>query len=159
VTLTIHRIKPTGEVTSREVKHPHAGQESDLPITIPLPAQPVAVGAKWNEPHQIFVETKGEKRKIETRRRFELESVQNGIATINATYQILTPVEADVEAQLAQRLTSGTIRVDVEAGRIVSQQHDVDRRIVGFAGPASSMHYLSRFTERLVEDGDRVAGK
>jgi hypothetical protein len=159
VTLTIHRIKPTGEIVSREVKHPHQGQEADLPITIPLPAAPVAAGAKWDEPHQLFIESKDQKRKIDTRRHFELKSISGGVATIDATYQVLTPVEPDVEAQLVQRLTSGQIRFDIERGRIISQQHDVDRRIVGFAGPASSMHYLSRFTERILEDGERVADK
>lgn len=157
VTLTIHRITPGGEVVHREIKHPHQGQESDLPITIPLPAEPVAVGHKWDEPHQVFVETKHEKRRIQTRRHFELLSLKNGVATIHATYQVLTPVEADVESQLVQRLTSGTIRFDVDRGRILSQQHDVDRRIVGFAGPASSMHFQSRFAERLLEEGESVA--
>ena len=156
-TLTIHRIAPTGKVVRREVKHPHSGQEADLPITIPLPAEPVAVGAKWDEPHQVFVQTKQEKRRIETRRHFVLESVKNGVATINVEYQILTPVDAEIEAQLAQRLTSGEIRFDIERGRIISQRHEVNRRIVGFAGPASSMHYLSEFSERLVESGEKVA--
>jgi hypothetical protein len=159
VTLTVHRIKPSGEIVSREIKQPHQGQEADLPITIPLPDKPVAVGAKWDEPHQVFVETKDQKRRIDTRRHFELDSIKNGVATINVTFQILTPVDAAEESQLVQRLTSGTIRFDVERGRILSQQHDVDRRIVGFAGPASSMHYVSRFTERLLEDGERVAEK
>jgi hypothetical protein len=159
VTLTVHRIKPSGEIVSRVIKHSHQGQEADLPITIPLPTEPVAPGAKWDEPHHVFVETTEQKRRIDTRRHFELESIKNGVATINVTFQVLTPVNAAEESQLVQRLTSGTIRFDVERGRILSQQQDVDRRIVGFAGPASSMHYLSRFTERLLEDGQRVAEK
>lgn len=157
MTLTIHRVTPSGEVVHREVKHPHQGQESDVPIVIPLPTDPIAVGHKWDEPHQVFIETLREKKRVETRRHFELVSVKNGVAAIKATYQILTPVEADVESQLVQRLTSGTIRFDIERGRILSQQHDVDRRIVGFAGPASSMHYQSRFVERLLEEEESVA--
>jgi hypothetical protein len=159
VTLTIHRITAGGEVVHREIKHAHQGQDSDLPITIPLPTEPISVGHKWDEPHQVFVETKHEKRRVQTRRHFELTNVTNGVATIRATYQVLTPIEADVESQLVQRLTSGTIRFDVERGRILSQQHDVDRRVVGFAGPASSMHYQSRFIERLLEDGEKVASR
>jgi hypothetical protein len=159
VTLTIHRISPMGEVLKREVKHPHAGQDGDLPITMLLPAEEVPVGFKWDEPHQVFVETKDQKRRIDTRRHFELESVQNGVATIKMTYQVLTPVDAEIESQLVQRLASGHIRFDIERGRILSQQQDVDRRIVGFAGPASSMHYRSRFTERLLKEGEQVAAK
>lgn len=159
VTLTIHRITPSGKVMNREVKHPHPGQESDLPITIPLPEGPVSVGAKWDEPHRVFVETRQEKQRVETRRHFRLESVQHGVATINVNYQILTPVDAEIEAQLVQRLSSGKIRFDIKRGRILSQQQDVDRRIVGFAGPASSMHFRSRFVERLLKDDEKVAAR
>jgi hypothetical protein len=84
--------------------------------------------------------------------------VQHGIATIEVTYQVLSPIDPPIEAQIVSRLASGTVRFDVDRGRIVSQQLDVDRRIVAFAGPRSSMHYVSRFTERLLPDKKNVAG-
>ncbi|MEN1681176.1 MAG: hypothetical protein AAGJ46_16435 [Planctomycetota bacterium] len=33
----------------------------------------------------------------------------------------------------------------------MSQDLSVDRRIIGFAGPASRMHYQMRMQERLIE--------
>jgi hypothetical protein len=45
------------------------------------------------------------------------------------------------------------VRFDIERGRVVQQQHEVDRREVGFAGKqsASSMHFVARTQERLLE--------
>jgi hypothetical protein len=64
--------------------------------------------------------------------------------------QILTPIhDAAIEAQIIQRAANGEVRFDVAAGRVISQQMDVDKSVVGFSGPASSMHCLTRFTERL----------
>ncbi len=59
-----------------------------------------------------------------------------------------------IEAQLIQRLTKGWLKFDIERGRVVSQQLDMDRRVIGFSGAASSMHYLTRFTEELLPDTD-----
>ena len=55
------------------------------------------------------------------------------------------------------RLASGKVRFDIERGRDTSQQLDVDRRVVGFAGPTSGMHSVSRFTERLLPERKEVA--
>ena len=38
----------------------------------------------------------------------------------------------------------------MDAGRVVGQQMDIDKRILGFAGPASSMHYVVRMEEKLM---------
>jgi len=42
------------------------------------------------------------------------------------------------------------VRFDMSAGRVLGQQLDLDRRVIGFSGPSSSMHYLTRFTEQLL---------
>ncbi|MEO0532233.1 MAG: hypothetical protein AAF266_16935, partial [Planctomycetota bacterium] len=60
--------------------------------------------------------------------------------------------------QLAQRLMTGTIKFNMQTGRILSQQMNVDKRVLGFAGQTSSMHYVMRMTEKLVT-GDRMASK
>ncbi len=159
-TLSIIRMTPAGKIVDRQIKHAQPGYREDTPMVIPLPAQPVAVGHQWNEPHQVTVNLPGGgKKKVDTRRHFKLTGVKNGIATIAVTFQLLTPVAPPVEAQLVQRLSSGKLRLDIKAGRVLSQQLDVDRRIVGFAGPTSSMHYRMRFTERLATEADEVAAK
>jgi len=88
-----------------------------------------------------------------------LNDVKHGIAPIYVEYQILTPVNAFVESQLKERLTKGTVRFDIESGRTVSQKYDVDHRIIGFSGKASSIHFVSRLEERLLKPGERLARK
>jgi hypothetical protein len=63
----------------------------------------------------------------------------------------LTPIsDPAIEAQLIQRLPSGSVRFDIAAGRVIAQQMDLDKRVIGFSGPASSMHCLTRLTEELL---------
>ncbi|MEM6656206.1 MAG: hypothetical protein AAF596_10405, partial [Planctomycetota bacterium] len=94
-----------------------------------------------------------------TRRHMTLRSVKGGVALIKAQHQVLTPVTPPIEAQLAQRLMSGTIRFHLAEGRILSQQMDVDKRVLGFAGQTSSMHYVMRMKERLIPTPAKVASR
>jgi len=116
----------------------------------------VAVGETWSFPYEIVIPSNnGTVVKIKTQQKYSLERVKNGVATIKMATVILTPVhDPAVEAQLIQRQTEGTIRFDIEAGRVISQQMDLDKRVVGFAGKTepSSLHYLTRFTEDLVTE-------
>ena len=79
---------------------------------------------------------------------------------IGVVTQILTPVTSkEVEAQLVQRYTEGTVRFDIDAGRMFGQQIDLDRRVVGYPNAKSSMHYRTRFTEKLLNSADLTAAK
>jgi hypothetical protein len=49
-----------------------------------------------------------------------------------------------------QRDSSGTVSFDIQTGRVAGQQMDTDKRVVGFRGQASSLHYRTRFTEELL---------
>lgn len=160
VPLSIVRMTPHGEVLRRQIKHPSAAAEPDGPVVIRLPDEPVAIGATWDEPCDVTVQLKGDGTKsIQTRRHFKLADVQHGIATIEATYQVLSPIDAHIESQLVQRLMKGTVRLDIDAGRVVSQEMEIDKRVLGFAGPTSSMHYVMRLTEKLVDEPAEVASK
>lgn len=158
VTLTVVRIKASGEIVSHKEKHAQTGNAEDAPMVVLLPEEAVAVGAEWNEPHHVNVKLPDDgQQRIETRRHFKLADVKNGVAKIEVSYQVISPINAPIEAQLVQKLSTGKVRFDIERGRILSQQLDVDKRIVGFAGPSSSMHFQSRFTERLLPKKQEVA--
>jgi hypothetical protein len=160
VPLSVIRIKPTGEIVKREVKHPQPEVTDDMPITLRLPEGPVAVGEEWNESFDVAVDQKsGAKQQVRTRRLCTLKSVQNGIATIAVEYQVLTPVSPFVESQLVERMSKGTVRFDIAKGRIASQQQDVDRRILGFSGDTSVMHFVSRLEERLLKSNEKLASQ
>jgi hypothetical protein len=151
VPLSVVRIAADGKVTFREQKHPQPKTQQDMPITLGLPEGEIAVGEKWSHPYDVTVQRKsGANLQIQTRRVCKLREVKSGVAVIDVEYQVLTPVDPYVRAQLVERLTDGTVRFDVAKGRIISQEHNVDKRILGFAGKASSMHFVSRLQERLL---------
>jgi hypothetical protein len=102
----------------------------------------------------------GEKKLIKTRQHYTLEKVASGVATIKVATQILTPnITPKVQSQLVQRLTEGTIRFDIDAGRVLSQQIDLDQRVLGFQGNDSSLHFLGRFTEEYLPAEEKTASK
>ncbi|HEX6960883.1 MAG TPA: hypothetical protein VF175_03390 [Lacipirellula sp.] len=159
VPLSVVRIAGDGEVTFREEKHPQPKASEDMPITLQLPKERVAVGDKWSHPYDVKVKRKsGAQMEVRTRRVCELRDVKHGVAVIDVEYQILTPVESYVRAQLVERLTKGTVRFDIERGRILEQEHNADCRVLGFASKASSMHYVARLSEELIKE-DPNAGK
>jgi len=150
-------IDSTGKVLKREhlIAKPQAEHEGL--ITIPLPESPVAVGETWNFPCDIEVPLdNGGIKRVKSRQVFTLESVRNGEATIRVATQILTPVDDPaIEARLMQRDTGGTVTFDVEEGRVVGQQMDTDKRVIGFRGSASSLHCRTRFTEEWLAQASR----
>jgi hypothetical protein len=160
VPLSIVRITSWGELVNRDVKHHQPAADPDAPVATLLPKEPVAIGDTWDEPRDVTVNLQdGNMKRIETRRHFKLKSVDNEVAVIESTYQVLSPINEQIEAQLAQRLLHGEIRFNIETGRVLSQRMDVDKRVLGFAGATSSMHYVMRMEERLVEKPTEVASK
>jgi hypothetical protein len=155
------RISPSGKILSREQKTPQQEAPSpDMPITLELPEQAIRLGERWSHSYDVPVKkASGAEVKIRTRRLCRLRQVKNGVATIDVEYQILTPVDATLRSQIIDRLTKGSIRFDIERGRVIQQTHEVDRREIGFAptNQASSMHLTARTTERLLTSGPAVA--
>ncbi len=158
VPLTTLTMDNRGKVLKRQEKLPQPMSLSTQ-VTMPLPNRPIVVGESWSSPMEIDVILKdGSTKKVQTRQKFTLEKVASDVATITIDTQILTPVhDPAIEAQLIQRLSAGTARFDIATGRMLSQQLDLDRRVIGFSGPTSSMHYLTRFTEQLLPAPDQTA--
>jgi hypothetical protein len=159
VPLSLVRIAPSGKVLHREAKLKRAKDDVENgPITVLLPEKPVTIGDTWDEPFNLTVITEtGGTKLVQTRRHYKLAAVEGGVAKITVEYQVLTPIDAHIESQLVQRLMNGEVKFDIAAGRIVSQQMDIDRRILGFAGPTSSMHYIVRMEEKLLASPEKTA--
>ena len=130
-------------------------------FAVPLPEEPVKVGASWQTQEDVKVRVDTTRfQSIKTRQVYTLEKVEAGLATIDVRTELLTPVnDPKVESQLIQRLTHGTIKFDVDAGRLISKQLDLDKTVIGFSGAESSMSYLARFTEELLPIGDAATAK
>jgi hypothetical protein len=168
VPLSTVTIDAKGKVLHRQDTRPRpaaAPEKSSLQnegwMTIPLPEEPVAVGHVWSLPLDIEIPLEGGGvKKIKAVQQFALEEVKTGVATIRVSTDILTPItDPAVESQLVQRETAGKVRFDIDAGRVISQQIDIDKHVVGFRGDASSIHYLNRFSQQLLPEQVKTAAK
>lgn len=151
VPLATVTISPKGDIVGRE------GSEANEKfgvggIIMLLPEKPVKAGSRWYEPSELHTRLPdGRVKKINIRKNYELEKVQTGVATIAIKTEVLTPVnDPRIESQLVQQLTDGTIKFDVDAGRVISKEMNWDESVVGFNGADSMMKYLARFTEELL---------
>jgi len=158
VVLTVVTIDPQGKVVKR-VDKVAKNSQADSQMTIPLPAEAVAVGHTWSFPFDVDVTLPdNDYKKVKTRQRYALEKVENDVATISVETQILSPdVDPAVLAQVVQRLNDGWVKFDLTAGRVIEQQMDIDEQVTGFSGAASTMHYVNRFAERLASATPAVA--
>ena len=152
-------ISPAGRIVERDNKRPKFSSTIGE-LTILLPESMLQVGEQWTHEEEVSLRLKDMRvKKIKTRQLFTLEKVQSGVATISLKTQVLTPVEdPQVQSQLVQRVKQGEIKFDVDAGRILSQQMDVDETVIGFNGPDSIMKYLSRLTEEVVQQETVASG-
>jgi hypothetical protein len=152
-------VSPRGQELSRE---DDSGTKASLgmgSLTLAFPEEPIAVGASWSVPREVRVRTEdGEVKPIKIRELFTLEKVQTGVAYLTVRSEPLTPInEESVRAQVVQQLSDGTIRFDIDNGRMLSKQLDWDETVVGFQGANSLMEYRARFTERLIDGVQRTA--
>lgn len=150
-----------GKIVNRVRKETKGVATNDGAITIPLPSEPIAVGHAWTFPCDIEVPLEsGGVKKMKAIQQFKLEGVKTGVASIRVSTQIISPItDPAIEAQVVQRESSGVVRFDVDAGRIISQQMDVDKHVVGFRGEASSLHYVTRFSEQWIGNASKTADK
>ncbi len=140
----------------------HAGTESQLGmggLTVSLPEEPIAVGGSWNIPKEIKVRGEsGDIRAVKIREVFTLEKVETGVATLSIRSEVLTPIEeGSIKAQLVQQLSNGSIRFDIDGGRVLSKQLDWDESVVGFQGDNSLMEYRARMVETIADSPVRTA--
>ncbi len=168
VTLMTVTMDAKGKVLNRQGAKPRpaAASKDATPqnegwMTIPLPEEAVPVGHVWSLPLDLEIPLEGGTvKKVRAVQQFTLEEVKTGVATIRVSTDILSPItDPAIESQLVQRETAGKVRFDIDAGRIISQQMDIDKHVVGFRGDASSIHYLNRFSEQLLPETVRTAAK
>jgi hypothetical protein len=136
----------------RELRACPPSATGDLAV-VPLPEEPVAPGAEWTVPQEVVAEAPGGLRKaVRTRLRYRLVDVRDGIATIRVDTTVLTPIDDPrLESRLLERIWDGTIEFDVDRGRLLRRTTGIDRRVVGFQGPESSVRYKASLEERLEE--------
>lgn len=152
VPLTRLIVDRTGRIIQRQdLQSIPQGNTGDL-VVVPLPDNQVSEGESWVVADELVIEAPYAGRKaVRTRLRYQLEKVGNGIATISVDTTVLTPIDDPrLQARLLERIWDGTIRFDIQAGRILSRSTSTDRRVVGFEGPQSSVRYKASLEETLI---------
>jgi hypothetical protein len=121
-------------------------------MVVPLPDEPVAEGSSWTVPEEIVIDIPGgPRRSIRTRLRYRVDSIENDVAVIRVDTTVLTPVDdPQIESRLLERIWDGQIDFDIHLGRVLRRETSVDRRVVGFHGPTSSVRYKASLEEELV---------
>jgi hypothetical protein len=146
-------VSADGRVLDRRELRPCPPAATGDLVVVPLPEQAVAVGAEWTVPQDIVVEVpNGPRKAVRTRLRYRLESVVDGVATIAVDTTVLTPVDDPrLEARLLERIWDGRITFDIAGGRVRDRRTSIDRRVVGFGGPQSSVRYKASLAETPVD--------
>jgi hypothetical protein len=146
------RVTPDGRVLERRELRPCPQAASGDLVIVPFPDEPIEEGHTWTIPDEVIVEVpNGPRKAVRTRLRYRLEAVCDGIATIAVDTTVLTPLDnPQLEARLLERIWNGNIRFDVERGQILGRTTSIDRRVVGFGGPQSSLRYKASLDEKAL---------
>ena len=147
-------IDSCGRVINRKDFFPSPPSNTGDLMVVPLPDEPVAIGATWTVPDTIVVDIPGGTGKpVRTRLRYQVTELKKDRATIKVDTTVLTPVhDPQTESRLLERIWSGEIIFSIDHGRIISRSVNVDRRVIGFHGPASSIRYKASREEELASD-------
>ncbi len=157
VKLSIGKPLPA-RLTTRGKFLPAADQppsfEQQIDLLLQLPEQPISVGGTWKDSYEVAVEAEYEGklfRQVKMLRRYELKSVDQGIATIAVTTTPITPInDAYQESQLLRRKPIGILKFDLERGCLVDRQVRVDDRVVGNQGPGSALTVKIVKVDRMI---------
>lgn len=150
-----------GQILKRQ-RHPvKAPVDTEPLMTILLPEGPVEPGATWTFPYEVELPLEnGTLRVVKAAELYKLREVKTGIAVIEVSTKVLSPInDPRLEAKLIQREREGVVRFDIANGRLIRQEIELDRRVVGFSGPASTLQYSSRLTETLLAPRAEAARK
>jgi len=154
VPLSIITLDCRGKIQKRIQKPVKGAAQGEGDITFALPEEAVPVGHTWSVPGEVAVKANdGMMVKVKTLQKFTLRSVKAGVATIEFATHILTPIDDPaIESQVMHCQTTGSVRFDVAAGRLLSRQMALDKHVVGFRGEASSLHYVTQFSEEFLPE-------
>lgn len=149
------KVNVIGEVVDRRDIIPNAVLPGLGQVVMPLPDKPVAIDSKWYFPTDVHIRLQnGKFKKIKTRQEYTLKAVKNGVATIQLKTQVLTPInDRQIEVQLVQQITNGTIKFDMVAGHLISKKVSWNETVVGYRGGNSRFKIVAQYEEtRLTAD-------
>ena len=142
------RVKPDGY---EEV--PDDGQASFM---MPLPEDPVTVGDSWKSYINVKVRiAEGVKRDVRLLRTYKIESIADGIATIDMSTSVASQVRSrTARVQLMQATPQGKILFDIDNGRVIRKEMIFARSVLGAMGPQTMLSSSGRTVEKLLDADD-----
>ena len=140
---------PLGKVVSKEEK-PDAQNQGFM---IPLPENKVKIGDSWKEEYDVEVSVgKTLRKKVPIRRTFTLESMEDQVAVIKFKTKVLKRQnDPKIGLQLIQKTPSGSIKLDIERGVIISQDVSSDKAQIGIFDGQGAMRAITSRVETLVD--------
>lgn len=145
---------PIGKVISNDKKaEKETSNTQNQGFLIPLPENKVKIGDSWKEEYDVEVSVgKTLRKKVPIRRTFTLDSVENQTAVITFKTKIMLRLnDPKLGLQLIQKTPSGTIKLDLDRGVILSQDVSLDKAQVGVFEGKGAMRAISTRLETLVD--------
>lgn len=141
------------EITIKGADKLENDKSRSLGFLIPLPEDSVKIGDSWNEDFEAEVSvSKVLRKKVPIRRIFTLKSVEGNLAVISFKTKIMERLnDPKFSIQLIQKTPSGTIKLDLEKGVIVSQDVSLDKAQVGVFDGQGAMRAITSVVETLVD--------
>lgn len=134
------RLTPLGKVLPAADGTTPAIQDD---LFVAFPKDPVALGGTWKDNFEASIQVANGGmlfRQVKMQRRFTLNSVENGIATIAVSTVCLSPISDPFqESMLIQRKHSGVLKFDLEQGCLVDRLLKIDDKVVGNQGQGSAL--------------------
>jgi hypothetical protein len=151
-TLAVVRIDIQGRVL--EVKQGSASRyEIEPPFVVVFPAVAPKEGLAWLRPYTVTLDPPyGTGEKLDATQKFQCTKIAAGKATLTVANQFKAlPENVKDQVPLVQKLTEGQIVFDIQGGRVVDVQLNIDRTLMNHQGEGSSYHFQSWFTEQLID--------
>lgn len=150
--LALLRIDSQGRVL--EVKQGSASRyEAEPPFVVVFPAVAAKEGQAWLRPFNLTLDPPyGSGEKLEATERYQCTRLAGGKATLTVANQIKAmPENTKDQVPLVQKLSEGHVTFDLQAGRLLDVQLNIDRMLLNHRGEGSSYHFQSWFSEQLVD--------
>lgn len=152
VPLAVLRLDAQGRIV--EVKQGQASKyEAEPPFAVVFPPAAPAQGQSWLRPFPVTLDPPyGTGEKFEATQRYQCTKLEGPRATLAVTTQFKTlPAAAKDQIPLLQKMVGGEVLFDVQAGRLLQVQFNIERTLQNHQGEGSSYEFTSRYTEQLVD--------
>ena len=151
-TVAIVRIDGFGRVL--EVKQGSAASfEAEAPFLVVFPEAKAAAGQAWRRQFNLVLDPPyGTGEKFEAEQRYDCKAIDAGKATLGVTTHFKTmPDNMRERIPLVQKDVQGELIFDVNAGRLISAQLNIDKTVENHQGKGSSYHFKSQYTRQLID--------